>query len=54
MSALEQVAQSDWLTLSLALLNVLQTVFLAHMAARSTQRRVQDRRRKLRTVPKQR
>ncbi len=45
MSALGEVAQSEWLTLALALLNVAQVVWLADISARSRRVRRQDKRR---------
>lgn len=39
MTALQEVAQSEVLTVVLAVLNVVQTVLLAHISSRSTRRR---------------
>lgn len=42
MSSAGEVAQSEWLTLALALLNVAQVVFLAHISSRSRRVREDD------------
>lgn len=41
--AAESVANSEWLTLALALLNVAQTVWLADIASRARRIRKEDR-----------